>query len=266
MKGKSRIRLGCIGSVLARKLLDAIGVAFVMSMLPISQVRAQADFGMNYELGVEKKLSRKWNVAAETELRTRNNSRTLDRWSMGMGAEYKLLKGLKVAAGYTLLYDNNKEVLDLKRDGLRFNKYTPSYWGIRHRIYAGISGSIDWQRFTIGLRERWQFTHRIEANGKKFDFDEETWTSVKAKDKHVLRSRLQIGYDIAHWKFDPTVNVELFHDKNGLQKVRYQLEVDYKLHKTHVFSLTYRFQKVNSDDDDNDIDSHLIGLGYKYKF
>lgn len=266
MKGKNRISLSYIGGIVAQKLLYATGVAFVLSMLPINQVKAQTDFGMNYELGAEKKLSRKWNVGLETELRTRNNFRTFDRWSMSMGAEYKILKGVKAAAGYTFLYDNNKEELDLKRDGLRFNKYTPGYWGVRHRFYAGISGSIDWQRFTIGLRERWQYTHRIEATGKKYDFDEEAWTSVKAKDKHVLRSRLQVGYDIAHWKFDPTASVELFHDNSGLQKVRYQFGVDYKLRKTHVFSLTYRFQKVNSDDDDNDLDSHLIGLGYKYKF
>jgi opacity protein-like surface antigen len=36
--------------------------------------------------------------------------------------------------------------------------------------------------------------------------------------------------------------------------------------KQHVFSLSYRYQAVNSGDDDNDVNSHLIGLGYKYKF
>lgn len=254
------------GIVAIQKVMFITGLVFVMDMLAVSPLRAQADFGMNYELGVEKKLTRKWNIGAEAELRTRNNTRTLDRLGLSLGAEYKIMKGVKVAAGYTFLYDNNKEELDLKRDGFRYNKYTPSYWGVQHRFYMGVSGSFDWQRLSIGLRERWQFTRRMEATDKKYDFDEEIWTSVKAKNKNVLRSRLQMGYNIAHCKFDPTASVELFHNSNGLQKVRYQFGVDYKLQKKHVFSLIYRFQNINGNDDDNDLDSHLIGLGYKYKF
>ena len=30
--------------------------------------------------------------------------------------------------------------------------------------------------------------------------------------------------------------------------------------------LGYRYQKVNSDDDDFEVSSHLLGLSYKYKF
>ena len=82
----------------------------------------------------------------------------------------------------------------------------------------------------------------------------------------MLRSRFQISYDIPHWKFDPFVNVELFNDKSGIQKVRYQAGIDYRYLKKHVFALTYRFQTVDNDDDDYDMKSHLIGLSYKYKF
>lgn len=230
-------------------------------------VKAQDnDFGMWYELGAEKKVSRKWNVGIESELRTRNNSRTLDRWSAGVNAEYKIIKGLKASAGYTFLYDNNKEEFDLKSDDLRPNKWTPSYWGIRHRFNVTLAGSIDWNRFSFSLRERWQYTYRPEATGKKYDFDEEDWVSVKGKGKNVLRSRCQVSYDIPHWKFDPFVNVELFNDKSGIQKSRYQVGVDYKIKKKHVFALTYRLQNVNEDDDDGDSNSHMIGLSYKYKF
>jgi len=226
----------------------------------------ETDFGMWYELGAEKKLSRKWNVSAEAELRTRNNTRTMDRWSVGVSAEYKIIKGLKLSAGYTFLNDNNIEEFDLKKDGLRPNKWTPSYWGVRHRFHVSMSGSINWQRFTFGLRERWQYTYRPEASNKKYDFDEEAWTSVTGKGKNMLRSRFQISYDIPHWKFDPFVNVELFNDKSGIQKVRYQAGIDYRYLKKHVFALTYRFQTVDNDDDDYDMKSHLIGLSYKYKF
>ena len=48
--------------------------------------------------------------------------------------------------------------------------------------------------------------------------------------------------------------------------MRYQAGTDYKIKKRHVLSLTYRYQSVNSNDDDNEANCHMIGLGYKFKF
>ncbi len=82
----------------------------------------------------------------------------------------------------------------------------------------------------------------------------------------MLRSRLQVNYDIPHSKFEPFANAEMFTDNDGIAKMRYQIGTDYKLKKRHIFSLTYRYQNVNSNDEDNETNIHLIGLGYKYKF
>lgn len=224
------------------------------------------DFGMWYEIGAEKKLNKKWSVGLEGELRTRNNTRTMDRWGAGVSAEYKIIKGLKASAGYTFLYDNNKEELTMKSDGFRPNKWMPSYWGARHRLNVSLTGNVDWGRLNVSLRERWQYTYRPAADGKKYDFDEEAWKSVKGKGKNVLRSRLQLSYDFPNWKFDPYANVEMFNAGHGIDKMRYQVGVDYKYRKQHVFSLTYRYQTVNDDADDNEVNSHLIGIGYKFKF
>lgn len=246
-----------------RKLICILCSLFALTTVTKAQSN---DFGTWYELGAEKKLSKKWSLGVEGEFRTRNNSRTADRWSAGLNAEYKIIRGLKASAGYTLLYDNNQEELDLKSDGLRPNKWTPSYWGMRHRFNVSLTGNIDWGRLNVSLRERWQYTYRPEAEGKKYDFDDEAWTSVKGKGKNVLRSRLQLSYDIPHWKFDPFANVEMFNTDKGIDKMRYQIGVDYKYQKKHVFSLTYRYQSVNGNDDDNDVNSHMIGLSYKLKF
>lgn len=246
-----------------RKLICILCSLFALTTMTKAQSN---DFGTWYELGAEKKLSKKWSLGVEGEFRTRNNSRTADRWSAGLNAEYKIIRGLKASAGYALLYDNNQEELDLKSDGLRPNKWTPSYWGMRHRFNVSLTGNIDWGRLNVSLRERWQYTYRPEAEGKKYDFDDEAWTSVKGKGKNVLRSRLQLSYDIPHWKFDPFANVEMFNTDKGIDKMRYQIGVDYKYQKKHVFSLTYRYQNVNSGDDDNDVNSHMIGLSYKLKF
>jgi predicted porin len=234
------------------------------------------DFGMWYELGAEKKVSQKWSVGLEGEFRTRNNSKTADRWSAGVSAEYKILKGLKAAAGYTFLYDNNAEELTWKNN--LPNKWTPSYWGSRHRLFLQVSGSVSAGNFSFSLRERWQYTYRPEAQDKKYNFswDEDandndyisgyTMEPVKGKGKNMLRSRLQVNYDIPKCKFEPFANVEMFNDKDGIAKMRYQAGTDYKIKKRHVLSLTYRYQSVNSNDDDNEANCHMIGLGYKFKF
>jgi long-subunit fatty acid transport protein len=234
------------------------------------------DFGMWYELGAEKKLSQKWSMGLEGEFRTRNNTKTADRWSAGINAEYKITKGLKAAAGYMFLYDNNAEELTWKNS--LPNKWTPSYWGSRHRLFLQLSGSIKTGNLSFSLRERWQYTYRPEAQDKKYNFkwNEDandnayisgyTMESVKGKGKNVLRSRLQVDYDIPRCKFEPFANVEMFNDNGGIAKMRYQLGTDYKIKKRHVLSLTYRYQTVNSNDDDNEGNCHMIGLGYKYKF
>ena len=234
------------------------------ALMAAPAAKAQSDdFGVWYEVGAEKKLSMKWNVAAEAEFRTRDNSKETDRWSVGINAEYKLLKGLKASAGYTLLYDNHAEELDLKSDGLTPNKWTPTYWSPRHRLNLTLSGSVDWQRLRFSLRERWQYTYRPVAEGKRYDIDENSWMDVKSKTKNVLRSRLQIDYDIPNWKFDPYVSVEMFNASGGIEKMRYTLGVDYKWRKQHVFGLSYKYQNVKDDEDSN---RHILGISYKYKF
>ena len=224
------------------------------------------DFGMWYEVAAEKKLSKKWSGGVEAMFRSRNNLRTADRWSLAVDAEYKIVKKLKASAGYVFLRDNNQEEMDLKSDGFRYNKWTPSYWGTRHRFHLDLAGSYDVGRLSLSLRERWQYTYRPEVEGKKYDFDDDTWKAVKGKGKHLLRSRLQLEYDIAQCKFDPFANVEMFNDNSGILKMRYQVGIDYKYRKQHAFSLTYRYQNVNADDDDHEVNSHLLGLSYKYKF
>lgn len=235
-------------------------------------VGAQAqsdDFGMWYSAGATKKLSKKWSVGAEGEFRTRNNTKTADRWTFGVSGTYKLTSWLKASAGYTFLYNNNLEKLTYKYD--RPNKWTPSYWGGRHRVTVGIAGDVDWNRLNISLRERWQYTYRPEASDKKYNFlythdevDGYVLEPVSSKNQHIWRNRLMLKYNIAKSKFEPFANVETFVGKSGLTKVRYQGGVEYKIQKKHILSLTYRFQDVHDDDDESDI--HMIGLGYEYKF
>lgn len=240
-------------------------------LMPLMARAQHDDFGIWYSLGAEKKINRQLAIGAESEFRTRNDSKTADRWSVGINAEYKIVKGLKASVGYNFLYDNNAEKLSYNYDNTgavaTLNNWRPSYWGARHRVTVSLQGSKTFGRLGVSLRERWQYTYRPEKTTQRFDFDNSQWEDkvVKGKAKSVLRSRLQLDYDIPNWKADPYGSVELANAWN-IQKIRYTLGADYKIQKTHVFSLYYRYQDIRKDDFDGEPDMHVIGVGYKFKF
>lgn len=229
---------------------------------------AQSEAGLLMELGAEKKISKKFSLGLEADLRTRNNLKTMDRWSLGLGAEYKPIKYLKLGAGYTLLNNNFREDISYNTSG-SYNNWRPSYWGIRHRLNASVTGTYKFSNnLRISLRERWQYTYRPAKTVTRWDFDNSWWEDKvrKGKGKNQLRSRLQLEYDQKGALFTPFASVEMYNSWS-VEKVRYTVGTDFNLTKQHQFSLFYRFQKMhNVDEDDYDPDMHYIGIGYKFKF
>ena len=63
----------------------------------------------------------------------------------------------------------------------------------------------------------------------------------------------------------PYANVELFNAWN-LEKVRYNVGLDWKIAKQHSLGFFYRYQHVNNDEDELEPSTHMLGLGYKFKF
>ena len=222
------------------------------------------DGGLVASIEASHKFSKKLNAGLETEFRSRNNFRTADRVSIGGDVSYKVLPWLKASVGYTLLIDNNREKLTYQDDGVSYNNWRPSYWGLRHRFNVSLTGSYKIKRVELSLRERWQYTYRPSKVTDNFDFDEGEWEDdeVKGKGKNVLRSRLQAEWDIPKCKFDPFASVE-FHTTRDLEKTRFIIGSSYSMKKKHNVKLYYRYQVSGSSDEPN---IHMLGLGYTYKF
>lgn len=242
-------------------------MAAVITALSLPMM-AQSEAGLLMEMGAEKKLSKKFSVGLEGDLRTRNDLKTMDRWSIGITGEYKPIKHVKIDAGYTLLHTNFREDISYNADG-SYNNWTPSYWGIRHRLNASVTGTYKFRNnLRISLRERWQYTYRPEKTVERWDFDNAQWEDKarKGKGKNQLRSRIQLEYDKKGWDFTPYINAEFYHSW-AIEKIRYTAGVDYSPMKQHTFGLFYRFQDMkNVSADDYDPDMHYIGIGYKFKF
>lgn len=240
----------------------SVRLALVLSALLLSSlgVRAEGDdFGIWTELNVEKKLTNRISLELFGENRSRNSHETVDRWSVGLGASYKLTNWLKASADYTYLYDHNEKWNDKQTK-------VANFWGSRHRVNVVLTGSVDFGNLSVSLRERWQYTYRPEktvertkvSNGKVED------KTYNGKGKNVWRNRLQLKYKLTSlWR--PYVNGETFVAGSGLEKYRLSAGAEIRVSKKHSFDVKYLFQKSCSDDDDEG-NRHILGVGYTFKF
>jgi opacity protein-like surface antigen len=264
-----------MNSRISRRLL----MGWCLIICPLSYSSAQSDdFGLDFSVEAEKKIDKQWSVSLEGELRRRDDAKTNDRWSLGLGVDYKIAKWVKASAGYSLLYDNTKrisysdqeDVDDGDFDEVGMPKKCAQYWAPRHRFNVSLTFDKKlFGDFRFSLRERWQYTWRPEHTvSERWSYLDEAYDG-KAKTyggsgKNVLRSRLQVEYDRKGLSLTPYANVE-FWNAWKLQKTRYTVGLDWKLSKQHAVGAFYYYQKVN-DDDDLEPNRYLLGVSYKFKF
>ena len=248
----------------------------VALMLGARPVCAQSEGGLILSAGAEKKVNKQLSVGVEADFRTRNDFKTVDRWSGSLGADYKLAKWLKADVGYTLLNSNFREKVTeyTSSKGNDKLKWRPSYWGLRHRLHASLTANHKvWGDLRLSLRERWQYTYRPEKSVERWKLDSSDYTmeldddyARDGKGKNQLRSRLQLSWDKKRALLTPFASAEFYHSW-AIEKVRYTVGTDIRLNKQHGLSLFYRFQDMhNVDEDDYDPNMHYLGVGYKLKF
>ena len=114
----------------------------------------------------------------------------------------------------------------------------------------------------------YQYTYRVGLSVPKYNLEEQIRKEneeIPAKSVHVLRSRLQVEYDIRKSPFKPYTSCEWYHSLNGegFKKICWTLGTSYKLNKKNTFDLCYRYQ---NEADEDEADGHVIGVGYSFKF
>lgn len=261
-----------------------------------------SNFGMWTSLGVEKKINKKWSVEFEGELRTADAFNEVSRYSFGLSTSYKICSWLKADVGYTLLRDYTREsnTLQFKDTEEDYSYYEidndEDFWRTRHRFNVSFTGSVKFGRLKISLRERWQYTYqpkvsytKTEIDVTRYNMDDWGWAAesmglveyngylwqigneptIKEKTKrgkgsNVLRSRLEVSYDIKSLSLEPYISCEMYHDDGGLRKTRYTIGGDYKITKRHSIGLYYRYQDFSGSDEGES--TNIIGIGYKFKF
>ena len=237
-------------------------IILLLATLPSAVLWAQGHYGSWTTISLEKELSKKWELGAEAEVRTIYYARLIERASLGLSADYTILKGWKVGAGYQIM---NK--LD--------TKYTN--YQLRNRFNVSTSGRLKFNDLTISLRERIQFTTKDESKRIR---DDQTIDTYKINPEWKWRNRLQLSYNIPNCKITPTVSVESNFqlnnpDGNHFDKMRYVLSLGYKIKKVHLIEVfgvlddefeTGEAGEIISSSDDDVYGKYNLGIGYKYSF
>lgn len=270
---------------------------------------ANDDFGIWTEASFEKNITKKFSVDAGVEFRSDNNTQRASRWAGSLGISYKVLKHLSFGAGYVFIHDYSptETSIDYEKDSEGNIEYDDQgrpefnglnvdhgFWRNKHRATFDISSKVKCGRFTLAVRERYQYTHYLQATTQRDRYRDalpegmkpENWTGQlypldgyyftelktgnkvkKAKNKHYLRSRFQLEYDIRNLPLTPCVSYEFTNnlaDKLDLEKCRLIAGVDWKVTKQHRLNLSYIYE--HGADSDFGPNLHVLSIGYKLKF
>lgn len=176
------------------------------------------------------------------------------------------------------LYDDQGVIVPDK-DYCNYN-VNERYWRNRHRTSLGLSAVYSPnKRWSFQLKETVQYNHYCREdsiNQYEYRWDENDdgdrylpspgidLKSVDAKDRFVLRSKFTVEYNVKGIPLNPFASVDYGCGLNyTANKWKYSVGADYTIDKKHKLTLYYRFQ---TEDDDDEPNGHMLGMGYKFKF
>lgn len=257
---------------------------------------ADDDFGIDVSIGAEKELVPDLELSVEANMRTQENSERIERYVLGGELSYKFLNtkkfDMKVSGGFEYMWQQKMEETNFK--GYNYNTFDDEgqlvvdhsrydfnvnerYWRNRHRTSLGLSAVYSpSKRWSFQLKETVQYNHycredSINQQEWRWRGDDEDRLvseldkkSVDPKDRFVLRSKLTVEYNVKGIPLNPFASVDYGCGLNyTANKWKYSVGADYTINKQHKFTLYYRFQ---TEDDDDEPNGHMLGMGYKIKF
>ena len=279
-----------------RRLMKLRLFTFIFSLFTFLVTFAQSDdFGMDFSLDVEKKIRPGMSFSVEGEARTQDNTRKIERWTVGGTFDMRLFQNpsktinVKASLGWKYMWRyflpevNTKYSYSLDGDGNAVPVYDgyndkEGYWRGSHRLSASLSASYKpSKRWEFSLKETFQYTYSRKANTMVTKYrliDEDDPSSAmtstmeekqyESKDRSVLRSKATVQYNIRHCPVNPYASVDYGCGLNyTTNKWKFTAGTDINLTKQHQLDVFYRYQ---TEDDDDDPNGHLIGIGYKLKF
>ncbi len=238
--------------------MKRLALLFALCLLPLTGLAQSLWMSAELKVPIVKGLSGSF----EAEYRTLDSFAGSERWAGTVSFDYKVIKYLKFSAGYSFIYHHTPG--EVTRKG----NVVSDYWQPRNRAFVSATGSVKWGRFEFSLRERYQYTRSGDITVPKYASDGTTPKKdeyIGAKDRHALRSRLEIDWNIRHSRFTPFVSAEIYNslaDGFAYQKTRATVGTDIRLNRHNSLSVFYRYIDFSDDDEPG---GHVIGIGYRFK-
>lgn len=241
-----------------RNQLFALLVLFLASPV-ISPLLAQdVDNGLWTTVEIKKKFKYGIALSLSEEYKLRENVSNTDKLETTVDLSWKPLSFLKGGISYCRIDYNHAPN----------NSNLTEYWELRHRYIAYLTGSYDLGRFSLSLREKFQQTNRVGVVADQ----------NKSNPTNVLRSKLEVDYNIRKSPLTPYASVEIFYafnEPDGIQnpsstkmvtEIRNSIGLEYAINKKLAIDAGYLYcSETDWDDDVRDANNIKVG-GYVSNF
>lgn len=154
------------------------------------------------------------------------------------------------------------------------------YWRNRHRTSLGLTASYSPnKRWSFQLKETVQYNHYCrEDSTNQYEYrwnenddgdkylgkPEIDKKGVDPKDRFILRSKFTVEYNVKNLPLNIFASVDYGCGLNyTANKWKYTLGEEWSINKKHKITCFFRYQ---TEDDDDEPDGLMIGMGYKIKF
>lgn len=215
-----------------------IVVLLFKSILSFAQVK---DAGLWASIELEKKINQKIAFQLSENIRWNENITEIGTSFTEVGADYRLLKNLKF--GVTYRFSQKKQVDD--------------FYSLRHRYAFNASYKLKIKKININVRAQLQSRYKnihTDENGKI--------------PNNYLRYKVTLKYNLER-RYTPFISTECWNQLNNIKgnqidKIRYQIGVEYEINKFSSLTLSYIInQEINVN---NPWTSYITNITYNYSF
>lgn len=236
-----------------KHLFTLLAVLLILpSLFPL--LAQDADNGLWTTVEIKKKFKYGLALSLSEEYKMRENFSNTDKLETTLDLSWKPLSFLKGGISYCRIDYNHPA-----------NNTNPlEYWELRHRYIAYLTGSYDFGRFSLSLREKFQQTNRVGIVADQ----------NKSNPTNVLRSKLEVDYNIRKSPLTPYASVEIFYafnEPNGVQnpastkmvtEIRNSIGLEYAINKKLAIDAGYLYcSETDWDKDVRDANNIKVG-GY----
>lgn len=228
--------------------MNFVKTILLLVLLIVSEVYGQTkslDFNTWTALDINYKISDKFKIQLEEQIRFYDKSTKLDEYFTQFSAFYKHSKQFKFSVGAR--YIANEDDL---------GKVTGTEQ--HYRIHYDASHQFKIGRYTFKNRIRYQRRNELGVTELQGDYINK-----------YLRLKTYVKYNVKDCKLDPQFMVELFRhyqtgSLNGLTKRRFAVATNYKINKHNDVKISYVIERETKIWNPQTI--HLLMVKYSYSF